>query len=169
MVQIWAGWECNVWTRKSTPRPKGSAGLHMEATPRTCLRSCPLLFPPSACWSLPLVLALQSCSPPSHQDAACSRKSWTGLAAWALPLDYRVSDSKSPWASGRDHHESVWVGAAGLEHLLHLGASIHPYQKVTAANRMGFCICCLANSLLPGGNILCFFYTEKEEKRNASK
>lgn len=52
--------------------------------------------------------------------------------------------------------------AANLEHLMHLGASIH--QNDTAANTGSCCICYLANSPLPGGNILCFFYSEKEEE-----
>lgn len=48
---------------------KAQVCCHVDVTPRTCLRSCPLLFASSACWSPPWCL---SCSPAAHAPARAS-------------------------------------------------------------------------------------------------
>lgn len=117
MVQIWKGWVCN-------PNKK----IHSQTKRRGCMwkQHQGRAWGPVLCCLHPLPAEGSPgpavCSPPSRQDepedAACSRKSWAVLAAWALPVDYRMSDPKSPWASGHDHQESAWVGAASLEGLI---------------------------------------------------
>lgn len=162
---------------------------HVEATPRTCLRSCPLLFTSSACWSPPWCWP---CSPSVHPPARVSPRMAPLLPAVrgagpcsSLSLACRLQGVWSQKLLGfRPWSPMSWVSAGRCSLSLAFEASecIYSHLPERHCSKFSGLLCLLSSKFSSAGwkdpllllywrsiYFLCFFYTEEAEKINASK
>lgn len=132
MVQTWGGWECNgerrqeicSWAERlryvATWKPAKDV---LEVMSSAVCIICSLRHPP-----------VLPCSPTAHPPSRLNPREALLLpavrGAGAGCVDYSASDPKSCWASGHDHHGSLLVGAASLQHPKHPSVSIPTHEML---------------------------------------
>lgn len=166
MVQIWEGWECNVWTRKSTPRPKGWTRLMWNNT-KDMPGAMSLLFASPACWRLPLVLALQSAillltrmSQGMLPAVGRAGQCWQfELCLWftgcLIPKAPGFQDTTTRNLLGQEQPaSSIWC----------FWVLLFTLTKNALQQIQGLLHLLSSKFSSPRWDLLCFFYTEKKEK-----